>query len=305
MSEGVTVETTTAKPTILFADLVGSTGLYRTLGDAKAAEVVRQGLDRSRSTVLRFSGRVVKSLGDGLLCSFEDPSSAARAAVELQRETRVPISDDGAMLQLRIGFYAGPVVEREGDVFGDAVNVAARLCSMAKPESILTTNHTSTLLERELQTCVRVFDQTPVKGIEETFTIVQLVWDRQSATEMFSVTSAGPAILAVSLSLTYQGRELKLDASKLPATVGRGADCTLVVTAPFASRHHARIEYRRGKFTLVDLSTNGTYVVPSMKPDAPSVYVRDESFPLMGEGLLSLGGRIEQQEAHVLRYVTV
>jgi adenylate cyclase len=289
-------------PTILFADLVGSTSLYRALGDEKASEVVKLGLDRSRSTIARHAGRVIKSLGDGLLCLFIDAASAASAAVDLQRETRTPVTPDGAVIRLRVGFFSGPVLEREGDVFGDAVNVAARLCSMAKPESILTTNHTSMLLMPEQQATVRVFDQTPVKGIAESFTIVQLVWDRRSATEMFSLTSAGPAIVAFSLTLTYQGRELKLSPANLPFLVGRELDCTLVVAAPFASRHHARVEYRRGKFMLIDQSTNGTYVVPSFKPDAPAVYVRDESFPLMGEGMLSLGARIEQQSEHVLRY---
>jgi adenylate cyclase len=272
------------------------------LGDARAAEVVRLGLDRSRTTIQRFNGRVVKSLGDGLLCVFDDPSAAATAAVELQRETRNPVIADGAVVQLRIGFYAGPIVEREGDVFGDAVNVAARLCGMAKAEGILTTSKTSQLLTRDQQSPLRVYDQTPVKGIEESFTIVQLVWDRRSATEMFSLTSAGPAIVAFSLTLRYQDREVKLTPATLPFDLGREADCKLVVTAPFASRHHARIEYRRGKFMLVDQSTNGTYVIPSTKPDAPAVYVRDETFPLMGEGLLSLGAKIEQQSEHILRY---
>jgi class 3 adenylate cyclase len=286
--------------TILFADLVGSTSLYRELGDAKAADVVRAGLDRSRTTITRFSGRVVKSLGDGLLCMFGDASSAATAAVELQRETRDPLTTDGAKIQLRVGFYAGPVLEREGDIFGDAVNVAARLCSMAKAESILTTDRTSRLLSRELQSTMRVFDHTPVKGIDEALTIVQLVWDRRSATEMFSITSAGPAIVAFSLKLGYQDRDLQLTPAGTPFLVGREADCQLVVLAPFASRHHARIEYRRGKFMLVDLSTNGTYV--STKIDAPAVYVRDESFPLLGDGMLSLGARIEQQPEHVLKF---
>jgi class 3 adenylate cyclase len=295
-----TAETAAAPSIVLFADLVGSTSLYRTLGDLRAAEVVRAGLDRSRTTVARHSGRVLKSLGDGLLCVFVDASSAAGAAVDLQRETREPLTEDGAKVQLRIGFYAGPVLEREGDIFGDAVNVAARLCSMAKPESILTSDHTSKLLSRELQSTMRIYDHTPVKGIDEALTIVQLVWDKRSATEIFSITSAGPAIVAFALTLTYQSRDLKLTPAALPIVIGREPDCDLVVAAPFASRHHARIEYRRGKFMLVDQSTNGSYV--STKLDAPAVYVRDESFPLLGEGILSLGARIEQQTEHVLRY---
>ena len=302
MSEPVTVDAVPAKTTILFADLVGSTSLYRALGDEKAEQVVRLGLQRARATVTRHAGRVIKSLGDGLLCLFDDATNAAGAALELQRETRMPVIDDGARIRLRIGFYSGPVLEREGDVFGDAVNVAARLCSMAKPESILTTDRTSKLLSAELQPTVRVFDQTPVKGIEETFVIVQLVWDRRSHTEMFSMTGAGPAIVAFSLTLTYQDREIKLNPANLPFVIGREVDCTLVVAAPFASRHHARLEYRRGKFMLVDQSTNGTYLIASLKREAPAMYLRDESFPLMGEGLISLGAKIEQQTEHVLRY---
>ena len=302
MSEPVTADAGAAKCTILFADLVGSTSLYRALGDEKAELVVRVGLERARTTVKGHGGRVIKSLGDGLLCLFGDASGAAAAAVDLQRETRTAVTADGAMIRLRIGFYAGPVLERDNDVFGDAVNVAARLCSMAKPESILTTDQTSKLLSTEFQATVRVFDQTPVKGIKESFTIVQLVWDRRSHTEMFSMTSAGPAIVAFSLTLVYQDREIKLNPANLPFVIGRETDCALIVAAPFASRHHAKLEYRRGKFMLVDQSTNGTYLIASLKRDAPAMYLRDESFPLMGEGLISLGAKIEQQTEHVLRY---
>jgi len=289
-----------AARTILFADLVGSTSLYRALGDEKASRVVQLGLDRSRATIGRHAGKVIKSLGDGLLCMFEETGAAGNAALDLQRETRMPVTEDGAMIRLRVGFYCGPVLERDGDIFGDAVNVAARLCSMAKAEGILTTDHTSKLLPAEMQPSIRVYDQTPVKGIQETFTIVQLVWDRRSATEMFSLTSAGPAIVAFALTLTYQGRDVKITPATLPFSVGRDASSTLVVAAPFASRTHARIEYKRGKFMLVDQSTNGTYV--ATRADAPAVYVRDESFPLLGEGILSLGAKFEQQTDHILKF---
>ncbi|HSS65807.1 MAG TPA: FHA domain-containing protein, partial [Gammaproteobacteria bacterium] len=87
------------------------------------------------------------------------------------------------------------------------------------------------------------------------------------------------------LVLSYNGREMILDQDMPPMILGRGKKADMIINDSMASREHARIECRRGKFILTDMSTNGTYVV---SPDGPS-YLRREDIVLTGEGKIALG----------------
>lgn len=270
---------------VLFADIVGSTGLYRQVGDEQAERAVGACLARVSDTAARHAGRQVKTIGDAVMCVFDDAAAAASASVEIQQESRTPVPDAGRRLQLRVAFAAGDAVERDGDYFGDVVNIAARLSDMAKGGQILTTEATSLELPDTLRRAVRLFDRTPVKGISEPIAVVQLVWDQRAHTE---ILGGDNVIGAMKLSLRYRGTELHLSPADLPFVVGRESGCNLVVDAPFASRRHVRIEYRRGKFVLVDESTNGTYVAYGEK-EAETAYLRNEPFTLFASGRLWLG----------------
>lgn len=290
-----------APRTILFADVVGSTALYRRLGDTRAEALIRLAMERLSEIAKTQNGRLVKTIGDCGLCEFPDANSAALAATEMQRQARTPLAPDEGSLFFRIGFMQGPVVSRQDDIFGDAVNLAARLCDIAKTGQILTAESTAEYLDPEMRAGVRLFDQTPIKGVEGSLTIVQLLWDRRAATEVFVVPSAAGAG-AVSLALEYAGAMLLLSGEKLPFTLGREPGCSLIVASPCASRVHARIELHRGKFNLVDESTNGTYVLPDDGPVERAIYIRREAFPLLGRGVFALGERPVPKIPHLLRY---
>ena len=129
--------------TVLFADLRGSTSMYENLGNAEATAVVTQSVALLARVVEDHGGKLVKTLGDGLMATFPGPSSAVRASDDMHDslgrivfptvaaadpdESRAPLS-----LKLQVGLDHGEVVEMSGDCFGDAVNVAARLQDMTK-----------------------------------------------------------------------------------------------------------------------------------------------------------------------------
>lgn len=279
---------------VLFVDIVGSTKLYRDLGNARAEALVAAALERANRSAERFSGQQVKSIGDAIMCVFPDEASAARAAMEMQTETaKPPLQGDATTLSLKAGFAAGDTVCRDGDYFGDAVNIAARLADMAKAGQILTTAQAASALPDDLGRATRIFDNTPVKGISESLSVIQLVWDRRSHTEIFS---PGHVIGALKLTLSYGGAVRKLSPADLPFLIGRNEDCDLMVGAAFASRHHVRLEYRRGKFVLVDESTNGTYVAHG-EGEEEMAYLRNEPFALLGRGRFWLGSLPEDQSS--------
>jgi class 3 adenylate cyclase len=127
----------TAFRAILFTDIVGSTSLTQTLGDAAAMAVLRTHDDAVRDALARTGGTEVKHTGDGVMASFRSVASSVECAVLVQRSLADSATAATAPLSVRIGIAAGePVTERD-DLFGTAVQLAARLCAKADPGGIL------------------------------------------------------------------------------------------------------------------------------------------------------------------------
>src|SRR5882672_3884257 len=97
---------------VLFADISGSTRLYEKLGNARALECIGLCLNIMRESALACRGRVVKTIGDELMCVFPDASAAAQAAAEMQTRVEMQEPVAGNRLQIRIGFQFGPVLEK-------------------------------------------------------------------------------------------------------------------------------------------------------------------------------------------------
>jgi adenylate cyclase len=113
---------------VVFADLVGFTALSDVRGDGAAVRLLDEFFAATRELAERFSMTEVKTLGDGFLLTAQDPAAALGFAAAALRET----SARDKWLGLRLGLHAGPVVERDGDVFGRTVNVAARIAAAAE-----------------------------------------------------------------------------------------------------------------------------------------------------------------------------
>ena len=117
--------------TVLFTDIVGSTKLAAELGDARWRAVLSEHDDLARRQVERFGGRAVKSVGDGLLATFDGPARAVRCAAGIR--------DDVAQLgiDIRAGLHTGEIEVQPEDVAGLAVHIGARIAALAGPREIL------------------------------------------------------------------------------------------------------------------------------------------------------------------------
>ena len=162
--------------TILFTDLEGSTAIHQTLGDVRAREILRRHDDMVRLAVSARKGRVVKHTGDGLMACFASAVAAVEAAVDIQRALADGVDPQlESPLRIRIGINAGDPVVEERDVFGIAVQVAARIVAVAAPGQILVSE-----MVRELASG-RDFgftDQGDVilKGFHEPFRLYDVRW---------------------------------------------------------------------------------------------------------------------------------
>lgn len=284
---------------ILFADVAGSTRLYEKLGDRAAREAITLVLDRMTGVAQRYSGVLVKTIGDEILVRFPTAERAVSASISMQEELTADTTS-AVRLQMRMGLQWGPVILESGDVFGDAVNVAARMSAIARAGQIITTRETISALPEALAARTRLFDTTQVKGKQDSLVIYEVLWEEEGNATVF-VASTGPGIRSeapATLELSYQDNTQKVELGSTVG-IGRAETCEFVVASPLASRVHARIESRRGKFVFIDQSTNGSYV---RTEDGNIVYLRREELPLWGSGAISLGGDFGEDATHLLHF---
>jgi class 3 adenylate cyclase len=124
--------------TVLFTDVVNSTTLTQSLGDEAALAIVGVHDTIVRDALSALGGREVKHTGDGIMASFVSAASAVRCAIQIQRELEKHAQVNSEHpLKVRVGAAAGEPVEKNNDLFGSTVQLAARLCSHAQPEQIL------------------------------------------------------------------------------------------------------------------------------------------------------------------------
>ena len=284
---------------VLFADVSDSTRLYESLGDTAAFGGVRGVLGSLRDVSNAFGGRVVKTIGDGLMCVFPDADSAAGAAAEMQRSiAQRPPLERGKKLTIRVGFHVGPVIQDGDDVFGDCVNVAARMAALALAGQAITTAGTVAALSAHLRESTRPIDALPVKGKTEGVEVHELLW--HSSSERTVIPGRAPTAApqrggVLALRLAHRGRQTSVTIS---ATFGRDADNTVVITDPMASRRHAKIERRADHFVLVDQSSNGTYVTIG----GSEVRLRREEVVLHSSGRIAFGHSTSDTNAETVEF---
>ena len=272
---------------MLFADIVSSTALYEELGDAEARRVVGQRLDGLSGKVAQFSGSVVKSLGDGLLCSFGSEEEAVWAALEMCARGSDP-------LEVRVGLHVGEVIAEAGDIFGDAVNTASRIVALARPSEILISRSMQDALPPMLQKMARRVPPVSVKGKREPLHLFAILPPDLNTSIAAAQTinlfetirvSRERATAVTALDASYDGRRYALGTSG-ELTIGRDPVRDIVADNPHVSRLHARVFYRQGKFVLADQSANGTYLVPE---GLPKLHLLREETLLSGGGCIYLG----------------
>lgn len=282
---------------IFFADVSGSTRLYEKEGDVIAHECIVDSLNRMRKVIERAGGRVVETIGDELMATFQQPGDAARAAADIQNDFKQRPSQTGHMMSIRIGFHFGPVeYDVNGHPFGDSINTAARVVALAQAGQTVFTEAALQGNPRSLPFDVRPFVTTFVKGKAEPLSTFELIWDIDEATSIFTASASmrAEAIQAQGrkVLLNYQGKPFELSLARPSMALGRGQQCEVQVNSDMASRLHAKIEYRWGDWVLIDHSTNGTYVItdPGKRTyDGLNLRLHHREWIMQGKGSISLG----------------
>ena len=283
--EPVQAESVHSECAVVFVDISGSTRLYEALGDEPALDRVAHVLAILQDVTRESGGRVVKGVGDGLMCAFEMAETALGAARTMQERIEGQRAIGNLDLGIHVGCHYGPVIENSGDLYGDTVNVAARVAGLARVAEILTTEDTVGRLSPTAREHTRLLDRVPVKGKQATLSIYEVLW--QEGEDLTMLGTRFGTERPTRLVLRHDGRDIAMEEGGLASvTLGRDAGCEIVIADRRASRLHAHIERRRDKFVLVDHSANGTWVGMA---GGEEVVLRREEQILGGKGVIGIG----------------
>ncbi len=284
---------------VMFIDICGSTKLFAEQGNERALALTSACIQFLETFVIQHGGVMIQKQGDGFLCSFLSIENAFQAACAMQR------SRPQRQLEIHSGFHFGPVIEREATVFGDTVNTAKRLADLAKNEEMVVSDDVAQELSAGAKLCLRPIGRIPVRGKAEQMMMYRLVLTEEDATTTRQAFSGGTQPLQnllPQLEVAYGELVIVLNAQRGDVVIGRQEGCDLTVNHGFASRRHATIENRRGKYFLVDHSTNGTYV---MNHNQQVVFLRRDEMQLVGSGEISLGCEPSQNEDDLIAYCEI
>lgn len=288
--------------TTLFADVSGSTKLFEQRGDVEARRIIAAVLGALTEVANRHGGRVIKTIGDEIMCTFPGAMQGVLASVDMQKRVAHDLSFVRDNIGIRVGLHHGDALLEDGDVFGDSVNTAARMASLAKREQIVTTAVTLKGMTNAGNIRSRSLGRARVSGKLLPIEIVDVIWQEDTS----NITTVQRAIRIddggttnVKLTVRFRGQVIELNENSQPFSMGRDHTNSLVVETEWVSRNHALIEFKKGYFIVSDRSTNGTYV--KLGDDDELRLHRDE-IHLRKSGTISLGQAVALNQQDVLYF---
>ena len=296
--------------TVVFTDLYGSTRLFESLGNSEATQRVTRITSWIAGVFQAHQGRVVKKLGDGVLCLFDDPSSALAAVLAVQRGhqahlLQLPLDQQ---LPIRAGLATGPVELVADDCYGDTVNVAARLSQLCGSHQILA--HASVLqgLPQPVATPFKNLGYLNLRGRVAACQVFQVEWlvaSSDPAHEVLTRFMTGGVAetaetAATQVVLTWNQMSRTFKPQEKVVQLGRHALLDVVLSSPMVSRNHARLTWRNGSVMLADVSSNGTWV--RFDGARTDVHLRREECVLHGKGQLALGASFADPDTTLVSF---
>jgi class 3 adenylate cyclase len=278
--------------TVLFADICRSTVLFDRLGDQEALNLVMKALELAGQIVTQHHGTIIGTIGDEIMCTFTVPENALFAARQIHTQIQSNTLMQSNQLAMRVGINSGAVVSLSNNVYGDTVNIAARLAQQAKAHQSLVSSSTIASIGEILRDQIRPIGQISLRGKAGAIDVHELL--SADAEEEITEVASNKKLESRSFLMTarYRTREMRFDPMLVRFLFGRGQDCDQTIDHPTISREHAEILYRNGQFLLRDFSTNGSYVIQGDSKEQ----IHRSSIELKGTGRIFLGRTLDQPE---------
>lgn len=296
------MSTQTKKLAIMFADISGSTALYEKLGDQAARQLISRCLSILQRALNTYNGTLIKTIGDEILCTFPNAEFAMNAACEMQTALKSNNQHSEQSMHIRIGFHYGEVICEDNDIYGDAVNVAARVAAITRASQIMTTAAVVDTLPLSVQDKIRKILRADFKGKHQPMDIFQVMWELEDmgSTRIGMTSFRKPHTDGNELTLSYKEHTYAIKENNHKLLLGRDDSCQIVINNDFASRQHANIELRAGNFVLTDHSSNGTYI----RHADGVVRLNRDNATLRGSGTISLGQPYSDNPTDLIEFTT-
>lgn len=299
------------RSTVVFTDLHGSTAVFGALGNARATAAITQITSWISGLCDPHRGRLVKTLGDGVMVVFADSVDAIDFVLDVQRSYQIHSANTPSELRLpiRIGLACGDIELLAGDCYGDAVNVAARLCDLCGPAQIWASASVVESMDKRFGPSVRSLGPIHIRGRQEVCDVFQIEWREEEPSDFLTMQAGlGPDggiafrdALGKEICLMSGSNQSTFKSFELPVHIGRVKTAEFVVSDPRVSRTHAKLEWRNGGIILVDLSTYGTGVRFADDYSGDLLLRRDECV-LHGNGSISLGGSFADETVPCIQF---
>lgn len=271
--------------TVLFADILGGADLIAKAGDAAAVAALAGCISHIRTAAEGCGARVMNRGADKLMALVASPDAAADAAAAMHAAMDTFPQQSDIKLALGIGFHHGPIIQKDNEVFGDTVNLAAKLVEQAANGQIITTRETATHLSPLYRAWMRKLYSIDIKGRSGQVALCELVWRADDNATLFAKKRT-TRVATTTLTLVYRDKKIVRRRDRDSVTIGRDEHCGIQIADDQASRLHCTIERRQDKWFLIDHSTNGTYVSVDRTQD---VLIQREEFTLSGRGRITCG----------------
>jgi adenylate cyclase len=229
--------------------------------------------------------RVIGRSADKLMILLPAPDAAADAAAAMHGAMDTFPQTADTKLSLGVGFHHGPVIQKDNEVWGDTVNLAAQLVEQAASGQIITTRETASHLSPLYRAWMRKLYSIDIKGRSGQVALCELVWRADDNATLFAKNRTTRAS-ATMITLQYREKSVQLRRDRDAMTIGRDAACGIQIADDEASRVHCTIERRQDKWFLTDHSTNGTYI---SRDGGDEVLVQREEITLTGRGRIACG----------------
>jgi adenylate cyclase len=218
---------------IMYTDMVGYTALGQR-NESLSLAVVNEQRKLVRPILKRHNGREIKTMGDAFLVVFSSALDGARCAYDIQRAVRefnVSIPGEGR-IHLRVGLHLGDVIENEGDISGDAVNVASRIESLAEEGGICLTRPVYDQVHDKLELRFESLGPTQLKNVRNLVEVYKMVmpWERETARPTAKLDTRRIAVLPFANMSPDSGDAYFADGmtEELITTLSKVGDLTLV-----------------------------------------------------------------------------
>jgi len=254
--------------TVMFTDIKGSTAYFEKYGDVAGLMMVHQCNDMLRLIVEKHGGKVIKTIGDAIMATFEDCRGSIDASIEMQKgliDFNAPKPEQDHVF-IRIGLNYGLGIVKSNDVFGDVVNVASRVESVAVPEQIVISESLNEQVAKLNVFKIQHIGRFSLKGKEGDHNLYEVVWtDKKKAVKPAAHAAVAKASRVVP---KYKLQHIKKDGSlglehdlkNGRLTLGKSQGDLQYAADPNLAPLHARFFVEEGQLYVEDLSDKGVFV---------------------------------------------